>query len=83
MHERRIAEELVEVAASVVESAGATRAVACVVRGDSLAHLEEVAFTAWWRQAARGTAVEACELIIEHDERAPGFGVRLASVEVE
>lgn len=83
MHERHLAHDLVQEAVKTVESVGATKAVGCVVRCESLAHLEEASFTTWWREAAEGSPVAEASIVIERDDETPGFGVRLVSLEVE
>lgn len=83
MHERHLAQDLVQEAMRTIESVGASRAVQCVLRCESLAHLDERSFRTWWREAADGSQVADATIVIERDEATPGFGVRLVSLEVE
>lgn len=83
MHEQHLAHDLVQEAVKTVESVGAHKAIGCVVRCEALAHLEEASFRAWWQEAAEGSSVAGVSIVIERDERSPGFGVRLVSLEVE
>ncbi len=82
MHERHLVRDLVAEAVETVESVGAQKAIGCVVRCEALAHLDEDAFASWWRHAAAGSPVADAAIVIERDEKTPGSGVRLVSLEV-